>query len=133
MSQENVQLIRGLYEAFARGNTHAVIEAMDRNIVWNEAENFIYAEGNPYQGPQAILNGVFMRLATEWDGFSVTANELLDAGDRVIALGFYSGICKATSKAVRAQMAHDWTIRDDKVIRFQQYTDTRQWADAVSK
>jgi len=89
MSQENVQLIRGVYEAFGRGDIPAVLAQMDQSIEWNEAENFIYADRNPYVGPQAVLEGVFTRLGAEWEGFTVTPEELLDAGDRVVALGTY--------------------------------------------
>jgi len=65
MSQENVQLIRGVYEAFGRGDIPAVLAQMDQSIEWNEAENFIYADRNPYVGPQAVLEGVFTRLGAE--------------------------------------------------------------------
>jgi len=132
MSQENVQLIRGVYEAFGRGDIPAVLAQMDQSIEWNEAENFIYADRNPYVGPQAVLEGVFTRLGAEWEGFTVTPEELLDAGDRVVALGTYSGINKATGSAVRAQFAHVWGVRGGRVMSFQQYTDTKQFADAVA-
>ena len=63
MPQENVGLVRSLYDAFGRGDVPVVLAAMDPAIRWNEAENFPYADGNPYVGPDAILQGVFMRLA----------------------------------------------------------------------
>jgi ketosteroid isomerase-like protein len=133
MSQENVELIRGLYEAFAKGDIPGVLGRMDPNIVWIEADNFPYADRNPYEGPQAILTGVFMRLANEWDGFACAHNEILDAGDRVVVFGYLSGTYRATGKSIRAQMAHDWTIKDGKAIRFQEYTDTKQVADALAE
>ncbi len=71
MSKENVALIKGVYDAFSKGDVPAVLGATSPNIVWNEAENFPYADKNPYVGPDAIVQGVFMRLATEWDGFTV--------------------------------------------------------------
>ena len=58
MSKENVALIRGLYDGFAAGNVPDVLARMSPAIIWNEAENFPYADGNPYVGPEAILNGV---------------------------------------------------------------------------
>jgi hypothetical protein len=131
MSQENVQIIRDIYEAFARGDVPAVLQAFDPQIEWREAENFLYADGNPYLGPQAILSGVFMRLGTEWDGFSAVPADLLDAGAQVVALGLYSGTHKTTGKQVRAQFAHIWTVDQGKVRKFQQYTDTQQFAEAA--
>ena len=132
MSQENVQIVRGLYEAFARGDVPTVLGQMDQSIEWNEAENFIYADRNPYVGPQAVLEGVFMRFGSDWEGFTVTPEEWLDAGDRIVVLGTYSGTHKARGKQVRAQFAHIWSVREGRVVRFQQYTDTKQFAETVA-
>ena len=132
MSQNNVEIIRGMYDAFIRGDVPSVLSVLDPEIEWLEAENFIYADRNPYLGPNAVLEGVFMRLATEWDGFTVSTEEILDAGEIVVARGYYSGTYKKTGKQVRAQLAHFLTLRDGKVIKFQQYTDTAQFERAVS-
>jgi ketosteroid isomerase-like protein len=131
MSQENVQLIRGLYEALGKGDVATVLGKMHQDIEWREAENFIYADRNPYIGPQAVLDGVFMRLGSEWDAFTVMPEEWLDAGNHVVVLGTYTGTHKATAKAVRAQFAHVWAVRGPRVLRFQQYTDTKQFAEVV--
>ena len=132
MSQENVQVIRGVYDAFGKGDMEAVLEQMDQSIEWNEAENYLYADRNPYVGPQAVLEGVFMRIGADWEGFTVAPDELLDAGDRVVAFGTYTGTHKATGREVQAQFAHVWGLREGKVVSFQQYTDTKQFADAVA-
>ncbi len=126
MSQENVALVRGIYDAFAAGDVPAVLGAMSPDIVWNEAENFPLADRNPYVGPNAILAGVFARLAADWDGFAVGVDELLDAGDAVVALGRYRGTNKATGRAIDAQLVHIWRIEDGKAKAFQQLTDTLQ-------
>jgi len=132
MSQENMQVVRGIYEALSEGNVPAVLEKMDQSIEWNEAENFVYADLNPYVGRQAIRDGLFTRLGSEWEGFTVAPEEFLDAGDRVVVLGTYSGRYKATGRDVRAQFAHIWGVREGRVESFQQYTDTKQFADAVA-
>jgi ketosteroid isomerase-like protein len=131
MSQENANFIRSLYEAFARGDVPVVLQAMDPAIVWNEAENFPYADKNPYVGPDAALQGVFMRLATEWDGFRVDLEEVHGAGDVVVATGRYGGAYKKTGTAMRPQFAHVWKLRGGKIVSFQQYTDTLQASRAV--
>jgi hypothetical protein len=131
MSQANVDLIAGLYAAFARGDAAAVLGALDPEIVWNEAENFPYADRNPYVGPGAVAEGVFLRLATEWDHFQAIPEEILDAGDSVIALGRYKATNKATGKPIHAQFAHVWRVSGGKVTAFQQYTDTAQAVEAM--
>ena len=99
MSSENVALIRAIYDAFAAGDVPGVLSRMSPDIVWNEAESFIYADGNPYRGPEAVLNGVFARIGAEWDGFEANVEELIDGGDTIVALGRYRGIHKATGGA----------------------------------
>ncbi len=133
MSQENVNVVRGMYEAFGRGDMAHVIGALDPQVEWWEAENFIYADGNPYVGPEAVLAGVFARIGADWEGFAVTPKEVLDAGDTVIGHGYYSGTLKKNGERVRAQFAHFFTLRGGKVVGFQQYTDTAQFLRAVGK
>ncbi|MBC9034673.1 nuclear transport factor 2 family protein [Sphingomonas sp. JC676] len=131
MSAENVAVIRAIYDAFAMGDVPGVLGRMAAGIVWNEAENFPYADGNPYVGPEAIAGGVFARCVGEWDGFAVKMDDLLDAGDRVVALGRYAGVNKATGRSMHPQAVHVWTLEDGKVTRFQQYADTLDVARAT--
>jgi uncharacterized protein len=133
MSDENVNKVRSMYEAFGRGDIPLVLAGLDANVEWWEAENFIYADTNPYVGPNAVLQGVFMRLGAEWDGFAVSPADVLDAGDTVIGHGYYSGKYKKTGRDVRAQFAHFFSFRDGKIVKFQQYTDTAQFQKAVSE
>jgi uncharacterized protein len=62
----NLESVRGLYEAFAKSDVPTVLAFLDANIAWTEAEGFPY--GGTYNGPNAVLEGVFMRLGSEWDG-----------------------------------------------------------------
>lgn len=121
-SSSNLDLIRGLYEAFSRGDIPAVLGAMDEDIEWHEAEGFPY--GGTYRGPDAVLDNVFMKLGTEWEDFRAVPDEYVGSGDTVVALGHYSGTYKATGKSMRVPMAHAWKIRDGKAYAFRQYTDT---------
>jgi ketosteroid isomerase-like protein len=126
VSKDNVALIKGIYAGFAAGDVAAVLGRMSPSIVWNEAENFPYADGNPYVGPDAVAN--VARCISQWDGFAVAVDEILDAGDAVVVLGRYLGTYKATGESMRAQLAHIWRIADGKAVAFQQYADTLQVA-----
>lgn len=132
MSAENVRTVESMYAAFGKGDIPTVLAALDPQVEWWEAENFIYADGNPYVGPETVLTGVFMRIASDWDGFAVTPKEVLDAGDTAVGQGIYSGTHKQTGKQVRAQFAHFFTFRDGKIVKFQQYTDTAQFKQVVA-
>jgi uncharacterized protein len=56
----------------------------------------------------------------------------LDAGDKVVALGWYSGAYKGTGRSFRARFARVWRVRDGKIVHFQQYTDTAEVGKALS-
>ena len=133
MSQELADTVRGIYEAFGAGDVPTIIAALDPQVEWWEAENHPYADRNPYVGPEAILEGVFMRIGNEWAGFTVAPGNILDAGETIVSHGHYSGTFKSTGKHVRAQFAHFFSFRDGKIVKVQQYTDTAQFSEAVSK
>ena len=128
MGSANVELVRGVYAAFAKGDIMGVLSRMSPGIVWNEAENFPYADGNPYVGPEAVARGVFSRCVGEWEGFGVVPGEILDAGDTVVVLGRYVGTFKATGRSQNTQMVHVWRVAGGKLVAFQQYADTLQVA-----
>ncbi len=115
-------VIRGLYEAFGRGDVPAVLGTLDENVEWTEAEGFPY--GGTYHGPNAVLENVFMKLGSEWEGFSAVPHKIIDGGDDVVALGTYTGKYLATGKSISVPYAHAWTLKEGKAVRFQQYTDT---------
>ena len=131
MTSTHVDLVKSMYEAFARGDVAAVLEKFHPEIEWNEAEHFPYADGNPYIGPDAVVTGVFQRLMTEWDYWTLAIEEYLDAGEVVVAMGRYNSKHKASGTEISAQFAHVWWLRDGKAVRFQQYADTAQIAAAV--
>jgi uncharacterized protein len=126
---KNLDLIRNVYGAFARGDIPTVLGALDPAVAWTEAEGFPYA--GTYHGPDAVLQGVFMRLGSEWDGYQASAEEFIDGGDAIVALGQYRGTYKATGRSMQAAFAHVWYLRDGKVVKFVQHTDTRKVAEAL--
>ena len=132
MSQQDADTVRALYEAFGRGDIPFVIGALDSEVEWRQADNFIYADKSPYLGPTAVLEGVFARIGGEWEWFKVSPDEVLDAGETIVGRGYYSGVYKQNGNEVRAQFAHFFTFRTGKIIKFQQYTDTAQFSRATS-
>jgi ketosteroid isomerase-like protein len=128
----NVETLKGGYEAFGRGDVPAVLGIFDPNIEWSEAEGNPYKpDGKPWIGGDAIVQNLFVRLATEWDGFTVTPNEFHDAGDTITVECRYTGAYKATGKSIDAQVCHVWKFSNGKATNFQQYVDTAQLQEAM--
>ena len=118
----NLKAVQKVYDAFATGDIPTVLSFLSADIDWTEAEGFPYA--GTYHGPKAVLEGVFMRLGSEWGGFAAVPHEFIDGGDAVVALGKYSGTYRRTGKSFQANFAHVWKMSDGKAIRFVQYVDT---------
>jgi uncharacterized protein len=118
----NLELIRGTYEGSSEDNGRNLLAVLSPDVEWTEAEGFPYA--GTYVGPEALIDGVFRRLGTEWTGYRAEVHTYLADGDRVAAFGIYSGTYNATGKSMTAPFAHLYQIKDGKVIRMTQYVDT---------
>ncbi|MBX9785365.1 MAG: nuclear transport factor 2 family protein [Chitinophagaceae bacterium] len=134
INENNVQIIENLYAAFAVGDMPTVLAGLDEKVVWNEAESNVYADGNPYVGPQAVLNGVFARIGADYAYFNLVKIELHEMyNNHVLATLRYQAKLKNNGATYDAQVAHFWTLKNGKAIAFQQYLDTKKVADAIAK
>lgn len=130
--EKDVEIVQYIYSAFAKGDVPAVLQNFDPKIVWNEAENFPYADGNPYIGPQAVIDGVFARIGTEWEYWNLTDQTYYEANSgEIIVTGRYKAKNKMTGKEINVQFVHIWTLNDGLVTDFQQYADTYQAVEAM--
>ncbi|WP_339628312.1 nuclear transport factor 2 family protein [uncultured Maribacter sp.] len=131
-TKQNIEIIDKLYNAFSTGDMPTVLGSMDPKIEWNEAESNSLADGNPYIGPNAILEGVFARLGDNHEHFGLKDVKTHGMSDNmVLATLRYDAKVKATGKSYNAQAAHLWTLNDaGKITAFQQFVDTKKLADA---
>ncbi len=128
----NTDYVQVIYNAFSEGDIETVLAGFTDDIQWNEAENFIYADGNPYVGKDAILSGVFQRIGEEWEYWNLTDAKFYNVDDdRVLVTGRYQAKHKITAKVLDAQFAHFWKMKDTLAASFQQYVDTKQVAEVV--
>ncbi|MGB5667370.1 MAG: nuclear transport factor 2 family protein [Maribacter sp.] len=128
----NLGIIDSAYKAFSVGDIPTVLSKLDPNVVWNEAEGNALADGNPYIGPDAVLNGVFARIGEQHEYFNLKDIVLHEmSNDRVLATLRYDAKYKHNGATYDVQAAHLWTLKDAKVIAFQQYVDTKQLDDAL--
>jgi ketosteroid isomerase-like protein len=117
------ETVRAFYAAIAAADVPGVVGLLHRDLEWTEAEGFPYYSGT-WRQPQDVVEKLLVPLMRDWDDFAATPLEFVADGDRVITLGVYSGTSKATGKAMRAPFAHAWRVVDDKLKRFDMYTDT---------
>ena len=134
MSQQNVQAMRGLYDAFNGGDLDAFEKGCAREFLWNEAENSLYSSGNPYRNFAAVRDGVFTPTKRDFENFQVDLEKLIDAGEYVIGTGRYRGTYKATGKTQATQFCHVLHVdKFGKLDGVQEYADTLDEAQVAGR
>src|SRR3712207_624918 len=87
-------VVRGIYDAFARGDLGSLFSALDERIEWDSPAGLPWSHGL-HIGPEAVA-GYLTRFLEHVDEPSVTPEEILDAGEgRVVTVGRVRGILRA--------------------------------------
>ena len=121
----NVDLVKQAYAYVATGNIPGVLDLFDPAIEWHECEGMPFVKGDGmYIGPEAVITNVFMNLPVYFDGFNVAVNEIFGADDKVVMVGYYQGLNKATGNTFKANATHVWTVKNGKLAHFFQAVDT---------
>ena len=125
----NKEIIQSLYASFAAGDVEAVVSRFADDICWTEADGFPLA--GTYTGPQAVVEGVFMRLGDFSDNWGVSVDRLVADGETVVADGRYTWNHKKSGAACEVRMAHIWTLEDGKAASFLQHVDTARVQELI--
>jgi len=129
---ENLAIVKQIYSDFASGDIDGFFEALAPAIVWNEAENNLYAPDSPYTGVEAVMDGVIAPLSQGWEYFSVEPGSFMSDGDQVAMFGRYKAKYNTSGKTMNPQVVHLWTLQDGKVTAFQQHLDTLAQKEAMT-
>src|SRR6266542_3101192 len=109
MSQENVEIVRRAfeYEMYGRGDRAEAMAIFDPDFVMTPVE-----EGSSY-GLDATRDN-FERWRSAWEEFEVTAEEFIDAGDRVIVRARHQGRGRGSGIRVDANFYEVYALREGK-------------------
>ncbi len=129
-ASDNVTTLRAGYAAFAAGDVPVVLGVMHPDVEWTEAAGGAY--GGTYRGPDAVVEGVFARIGSEWSEFRVEPEEFVASGDTVAVLGTYRGTYGATGTSMEARFVHVWHFREGRAARFEQVADTAMMNAALA-
>ena len=130
MSQENLEVVRRMLQAFADGGLDAMAEFWDPDIDWRAAEGAVDDIGEMH-GPVAVRRYIQDWIDT-FDGFSVVVEELRDLGeDRVLAIQRLNGRAKLSGTETALRYAVISTVRDGKVVRVREYLSIDEALEAV--
>jgi ketosteroid isomerase-like protein len=116
MSQENVEIVRRMYEAWNRSGGVPQFEWIDPEI---EVD---VPAGGLLEGTYRGHAGFSKLLESFWDAFEehrIEIEESIPAGDHVLLTVHYYGRGKTSGVEVDLRDWHVWTLRDGKAVRWQ--------------
>ena len=126
MSQENVEVVKVAYAAFARGGLDRYMEHFTDDVDYRAPEGALDSVG-PIHGKTALRAWLQDWIDT-FEGFWFEAVELIDAGDdKVVVVERFGGRAKISGIETEQTEAVVITIRDGKIVRCWEY-ETREEA-----
>jgi ketosteroid isomerase-like protein len=130
--EDNVRLIRGLYDAFSRGDIGAVLNFLDprADLIFEGPKTIPWA-GN-WHGREG-WSKFFEALGGAADEITLKVEPFAAQDDKVVAAGRYQANVKLTGKRIDSPLVHLWTIENGLVVRCQELTDTAAEAAACAQ
>ena len=129
MSEENVEIVRQAVAAFIQGNSERLIELSDPQIEYDVSRTS--PESRVVRGPEEVL-AVLEEWVDTWDEHQVELVELIDAGsERVVAVIYERGKLKDSETWVEHPRGVVYTLRDQRVLRYEEHEDRAQALEAA--
>ena len=127
--QDNVELIRKMYAAFGTGDVQTILDSVADNAEWvNYGPATI-----PYAGSRSgktQIKEFFVAIANSTNGGKVIAENFIAQGENVVAIGRYKATVRNTGAEINTPVAHLFTVRKGKVVKWEGFSDTAAVADA---
>jgi ketosteroid isomerase-like protein len=115
MASENVEIVRGMLEAWRRGDTDAALSAFAADCVYKTPLEV-------YHGREGVDEGT-RRFVGTFDDYRFEIEEVSDVGeDRVVCLARQSGRVKGSGAQVEADIGHVYEIRDREIVGLRLFT-----------
>jgi ketosteroid isomerase-like protein len=112
-------VVRQSYEAFARGDIPAVIDALSDDVTWDVAE--VLPQGGSFRGRDGVQQ-FFEGFGQVWEEVDIDLADFIDGGDQVVGVGVGRGKLRGGGDAEYG-FTHVFTVADGKVTRFREYAD----------
>ncbi len=130
ISQKNVEVVRRVYAAVARGDTAAVLALYDPDVEW-DVSHLPLMSASPYRGHEGLRRW-FREWYEAWESLEEDCEELIEAGDQVVSITTAHGRGRASGLQVDwERRAGVWAIRDGRVIRGVWFTTRKEALVAV--
>ena len=121
--QECPQLLAVVYEDWERGDFQQRFEVYADDFEWGFSDEFPEA----HVGPDPELRSPRLRnWLSSWRDWRCFPEGFVERADKVVVFARYTGTAKASGVQVDQKGAHVWTIKDDRALRLEIYSDRRR-------
>lgn len=115
MSQENVEIVRRVYEAAAERDPGTIFALYDRGVELDASRLGMFS--SPFKGHDG-LRQLFRDWHEAWGEIEYSYEELIDAGDdSVISVVSRHARGRGSGAEVERPFALLWTVRDKRIVR----------------
>jgi uncharacterized protein len=121
MSEQNVEIVRRMYEQTARGHPEVLYECFDPDVEWDTSATDL-PEAGVYRGHEGVKE-YRRRFWGAWETPRNEPEEFIDAGDSVVVIARMGGRGKGSGIDVEQRFAMVWTLSEGKVTRVAVYQD----------
>ena len=124
MSEQDVEVVRSGYDAFARGDIPGVLANLDPEAQWTEPGGGNAPVGT--FGADEVAEKVFGPVQENFDEFAATPEKFDDQGDTIVVTGKYTGKNKSGAE-LDSSFEHTYRMRDGKILSLDSKVD-EAWA-----
>jgi ketosteroid isomerase-like protein len=125
MSQENVEIVRELWDAYSRGDFDRVIGLSDPYVV------LVSLEEGPLYGPDAVRAN-YARWREAWEEEpDTTVEEVIGNGDHVFVIACFQGRGRGSGVRVKQRLYEVYTLRNGRILRVDEFSDRAEALEAV--
>ena len=128
MSEENVELIRHVYEEFAR-TRQAVLSVLDPEIEWHTAADL--PDSGVHRGHEGVA-GLIQGWVNSFEDFRAEVREFIDRGQYVVVPLVLRGRIRGSDEEVALPETHVWKVREGKVVEVREYRILEQALDEAA-
>lgn len=121
MSQENVEFVRDMCEAFVAGDFERALSGLDAEVVWHGTIGGL-DEGSVVRGRQQVI-AAFGESRQEWESLSLEAQRFMDAGDSVVVFWHEQGRGLRSGVEVATDTAAIYTVRERRIVEVRGFMD----------
>jgi uncharacterized protein len=129
MSQENVEIVRGIYDAWARYEFPGPADVLDAEIEYVNPAGAV--EAGTRNGVAAFSRAVEQVFVEGWESWRFEPERFTPCGDSVAVVLRYRARGRGSRVEVEGRMSALWTIRGGKVVRFEWFHGPTEALEAI--